>query len=277
MRVLLLSGGGMKGAVQLPIIEHLMSTERFDLILGVSVGAINGVLAAQGDIETLKKIWADIDDHNSLFGVKGFLNFAAHRNKGLYSLSPVEKKLQEHVRLDKMITPFGVGVTVRATREYKTLLAKYDLTNNKELHAGILASSAISGFMEGYEIDIGGKDRLCFDGGHRHVLPLPPAGATDITAVFCDKITQDHVGEKKIENKLLQNVEFTLDALEDRNRIEDFNLLKTLTGVKVRVFAPAKSTGGTFDAKQETILTRIEQGKEALKNPIVWETAPPCP
>ena len=47
MYVIAHQGGGFKGAFGVPILETLVKERRPDLILGVSVGAINGVLAAK--------------------------------------------------------------------------------------------------------------------------------------------------------------------------------------------------------------------------------------
>lgn len=69
---LVLSGGGFKGAFQIGALRHLRKNwqvlypdtpeMKFDIIAGVSVGALNGVLTASGEFDELEKLWIDIGD-----------------------------------------------------------------------------------------------------------------------------------------------------------------------------------------------------------------------
>jgi len=70
---LVLSGGGFKGAYQLGALryirEHwaqitgLQEPMRFDIVAGVSVGALNGVLVASGEFDALEQIWKDVREN----------------------------------------------------------------------------------------------------------------------------------------------------------------------------------------------------------------------
>ena len=93
MYVIALQGGGFKGAFQAPIVKALVRARRPDLILGVSVGAINGVLAAQEDFAILDRIWSSIDDSTPIDGIKGFMSPAIFRGKALFHLGPIRQKL----------------------------------------------------------------------------------------------------------------------------------------------------------------------------------------
>jgi NTE family protein len=67
---LVLSGGGFKGAFQIGALGHLRrnwskinpesSEMKFDVIAGVSVGSLNGVLTACNEFDALEKLWFDI-------------------------------------------------------------------------------------------------------------------------------------------------------------------------------------------------------------------------
>src|SRR5690348_7412796 len=67
---LVLSGGGFKGAFQIGALRHLKehwsivnpsSPEmKFDIVAGVSVGSLNGVLTASNQFDELEKLWLDI-------------------------------------------------------------------------------------------------------------------------------------------------------------------------------------------------------------------------
>lgn len=271
MRVLALPGGGFKTAFQLKIIEHLLQEEPWDLIVGISGGSINGCLAAQKDIQLMMDLWEGINDKCSLFGIGGFLAFDLWRGKALYSLKPVEKKLKEHVSLSKLKIPFGAGVTIRATREYRTIWSK-DCKTDEELHNSILGSSAICGFMDGKTMKIDGKDHILQDGGHAKIIPRFPLEATHVTVVFSDAITQEKVRETQIKNNLISNIEWSMDVLEDNRRIDEVFWLKQMAETReIRIFAPETPIGGRFEASREIIRRRMKLGEEALKHPLIFD------
>jgi NTE family protein len=60
MKALILSGGGARGAYEAGAVRALLEHERFDIICGTSVGAINATLVAQDEIEKLERIWRSI-------------------------------------------------------------------------------------------------------------------------------------------------------------------------------------------------------------------------
>ena len=69
---LVLSGGGFKGAFQIGALSYLRKNwsrinaaggeMKFDVIAGVSVGSLNGVLTACDELAALERLWADIGD-----------------------------------------------------------------------------------------------------------------------------------------------------------------------------------------------------------------------
>ena len=57
VRALVLSGGGAKGAYEAGAITSLCQKQPFDIVVGTSVGAINGAFAAQHDLAALEDTW----------------------------------------------------------------------------------------------------------------------------------------------------------------------------------------------------------------------------
>jgi len=57
MKALILSGGGARGAYEAGAVRTLLEHERFDIICGTSIGAINGTLVAQDEVEKLEALW----------------------------------------------------------------------------------------------------------------------------------------------------------------------------------------------------------------------------
>src|ERR1700676_1802449 len=61
MRALVLSGGGALGAFEAGVVRGLWDAgERFDLICGTSIGAINASFVAQAKIDELSTLWHGI-------------------------------------------------------------------------------------------------------------------------------------------------------------------------------------------------------------------------
>ena len=60
---LCLCGGGAKGAYQAGVIKALYDREinKFNIISGTSIGAINGYFIFTNNVEKLEEMWIDID------------------------------------------------------------------------------------------------------------------------------------------------------------------------------------------------------------------------
>ncbi|MFO7846797.1 MAG: patatin-like phospholipase family protein, partial [Balneolaceae bacterium] len=66
-RVLIMSGGGSKGAFQAGVIEQLSKQGwKPDAVAGISVGALNGVMVATGKAGELVSIWKDLREEQVL-------------------------------------------------------------------------------------------------------------------------------------------------------------------------------------------------------------------
>ncbi len=173
-----LSGGASLGAIQVGMAQAL-ETEgiRPDMIIGTSVGAVNGAwLAGGGEVDGLVKLWHSLRTRQvfpvrPLVGLRGFLggrsNFVP--NSGLRRI------LENHIsfgRLEEAAIPFSVIVTeVLTGREVR-------LEHGPAIEA-ILASAAIPGVFPAIRID----GRTFIDGGIADNTPISQAieaGATDV-------------------------------------------------------------------------------------------------
>jgi len=266
MRALLLSGGGFKGAFQLPILEHLMSKHEYDVILGVSVGSINGVLAAQHQLSTLRHIWERMDDPDPIDGIRGFLSVAVQRWKGLYSLNPLRRQLERTVDPSKFIVKYGCGYVVRQTGEYRQpVFGEHD--SPAVIISSIIASSAVAGIMEPEMVG----SELRSDGGHLHPIPLPPddKDITDIDVVSCHPL-EHHYSTGEV-NGLFDALDWAFEiqmASQSRADIEALSQLAESEGKSITVYAPSKPLGGMLQASRKVIQARMAAGLEAVKHPI---------
>jgi predicted acylesterase/phospholipase RssA len=59
MRALVLSGGGALGAYEAGVAHALMQREEFDVLCGVSIGAINAALLSAGEVGTIERFWCE--------------------------------------------------------------------------------------------------------------------------------------------------------------------------------------------------------------------------
>ncbi|HLN47664.1 MAG TPA: patatin-like phospholipase family protein, partial [Magnetospirillaceae bacterium] len=64
MRALILSGGGARGAYETGAVLALLQHDRFDIICGTSIGAMNGALVAQDEVDKLEGIWRSVASIN---------------------------------------------------------------------------------------------------------------------------------------------------------------------------------------------------------------------
>ncbi len=61
-RGLVLSGGGAKGAYQLGVYKALnQHHEHFDIVVGTSIGSLNGMLIAQGQYDKMERLWKEME------------------------------------------------------------------------------------------------------------------------------------------------------------------------------------------------------------------------
>jgi predicted acylesterase/phospholipase RssA len=65
VRVLALGGGGLRAAFQVPILEALLSARSYDLIMGISAGAVNGVYITADDVGHALAVRRDLEAASS--------------------------------------------------------------------------------------------------------------------------------------------------------------------------------------------------------------------
>ena len=110
---LILSGGGAKGAFQCGAEKYAREVKGYhwDIIAGVSVGALNGTMLAMQKFDRLYEIWNTISDDQVFTG--GFnlwsvikLIFGA---KSFYGNEPLSKLLKAELEPEKIRTDLRVG------------------------------------------------------------------------------------------------------------------------------------------------------------------------
>lgn len=196
---LVLGGGGAKGAYQIGVWRALKELGiSFDMISGTSVGALNGGLIVQGDIESAEKMWQSIATEKILYlpqaeNREGYsmtqlmaeiqqLTLAAIQLKGV-STEPLFNLIESLIVPEKMLASeydFFIVTTLLPSMEEKVLSLK-EMTE-KNLSLWLLASSSFFPAMAACLVD----DSYYVDGGYRNNVPkdvLIRNGAEDLIIV----------------------------------------------------------------------------------------------
>src|SRR5256885_15372687 len=108
-RALVLSGGGAKGSWQVGACQHLIAERGlwFDVIAGVSAGAVNAATLAQArdqdelaaEVEHLRSVWLGLRGSHDIYRRRwpGALRTALALRTSLYNAAPLRAMLVHHI------------------------------------------------------------------------------------------------------------------------------------------------------------------------------------
>jgi len=185
-----LGGGGLLGAHEVGMLAALADAGiRPDLVLGTSIGAINGVFVAadpDGAAKRLETVWRSevvrTAFRGSLFGRLGTL---ARSGTHVHSNLPLRRLLSEHLperRFEQLAVPFqcvAACVERAAAHWFHTGL----------IVPAVLASAAVPGLLPPVRVD----GEHFFDGGLVHSIPVGRAvrlGARRVYVLQVGRIEQ---------------------------------------------------------------------------------------
>lgn len=182
MIAFVLGGGGMLGAVEVGMLQALVEAGITpDLVVGSSVGAINGAAVASdpsaATIERLTAMWEELG-HDAVFsgGMFGRLTTLARTGTHVHSNNGLRALLEEHAEgrlIEDLAVPFQcVAACIETAR------ARW-FTEGPVADA-VLASSAVPGLLPAVQID--GLHYL--DGGLVHSIPVGRAVELGATTVY---------------------------------------------------------------------------------------------
>jgi NTE family protein len=166
---LILSGGGARGAFQVGAEKYARDVKGYhwDIIAGVSVGAMNGAMLAMHRYTRLLELWDSISDSQVYTG--GFnlislikLMFGA---KSFYGNEPLQKLMRHEFEAGRIIDDLHVGAVSLITGEYVQFTKE-----SLELSKAILASASIPVVWPPVDVS---PDRIAMvDGGVRNLTPV---------------------------------------------------------------------------------------------------------
>ncbi|MFC1415691.1 patatin-like phospholipase family protein [Streptacidiphilus cavernicola] len=177
-----LGGGGALGACEVGMLGALLSAGITpDLVVGTSVGAINGAMIAAdpsaGAVDRLTELWSGLGRSGVFSGsLLGRLHKAARSRTHLYSADPLRRMLREYLpveRIEELAVPYqcvAAGIE-RAAEHWFTEGALVD---------AVLASCAVPGLLP--PVAVGGEHFL--DGGLTNSIPVGRAVALGARVVY---------------------------------------------------------------------------------------------
>ncbi len=232
-RALVLSGGGAKGAFELGVVDYLVNDRGiyFDVICGVSTGALNASFLSQGKgyeglkekLEMLKEIWFSIESDEDIYLNR--LDWDFFRLVALYDNSPLKEKIKKNLS-EKEIKDSGVefriGVVSLNTGEYLTINQDSD-----SLKKFVLASTAIPVIFS----PVKHRGKLFVDGGVRNITPLQDAfkalrklprksGTDEVFVVLSSPLSIKKVKTSETDN-ILEILKRSVEIMTTEIYIED--------------------------------------------------------
>jgi NTE family protein len=182
-----LGGGGVLGAAEVGMLRALFERRIHpDLIVGTSVGAINGALVAAdpgpGAVDRLREVWEALASEGVFAGsVLARVGTLVRTRTHLHPREPLRALLEAHLPVRtfaELLVPFQcVAASIERAAEH--------WFSEGSLVDAVLASSAVPGLLPPVELD--GEHSL--DGGLVHSIPVGRA-----VALGADTIYVLHVG-----------------------------------------------------------------------------------
>ncbi|WP_030483618.1 patatin-like phospholipase family protein [Nocardioides aequoreus] len=178
-----LGGGGLLGAAEVGMLRALLERDLVpDLVLGTSVGALNGLVVAAdptlGAVTRLRELWRDVAESNAVYADGALRQVRRAVRTGTHLHSP--DALRQRLEAEYAETTFA-----DLACEFRCVASCIERSAEHWFDAGpvvpaVLASAAVPGLLPPAEV--GGEHFL--DGGIVNSVPLGKAVELGATRVF---------------------------------------------------------------------------------------------
>ena len=254
----------------------------WDIIAGVSVGALNGMMLAMEKYARLEEMWWHITRDQVMTGRLNFWTAfkIALGAKSIYSNDPLRELIQREYEPDRIRTDFRIGTVSLRMGKYVRFTP-----SDPGFDRAVLASTAIPLVWDPVDVSPNYPDMV--DGGVRTISPLGDVISDDpdeIVIINCDN------AEPPVHLELFQNAldigVHVLDIMLTeimQNDIREFIRInknvdqaaakggqlyspkgKLYRSFKYKLIEPEEPLGDTLDFSPEVIRMRMDAG---------WETA----
>lgn len=178
-----LGGGGVLGAVEVGMLRALLERDVVpDLVLGTSVGALNGAMVARDPspavIERLTDLWLSVSRSREVYGDRPLrtVRRAVATGTHIYSAEPIRRRLADEFG-DQLIEELPVRLQVCAASIERA--AEHWFTSGPLVEA-VVASAAVPGLLPPARVG----DEHFLDGGIVNSIPVARAVALGATRLF---------------------------------------------------------------------------------------------
>ncbi len=277
---LILSGGGAKGAFQCGAEKYAREVKGYhwDIIAGVSVGALNGIMLAMEKYQQLYDVWNTISNDKVYTGGFNLLSVIKLLlgAKSFYGNEPLRRMLQQEFEPDKIKVDIRIGAVSLLTGEYLQFTREQPL-----LSEAVLASTVMPVIWT--PVDVSPQFLSMVDGGVRNISPIGDVLDQDpdeIVIINCNPETFDALPEppKDVVKIGLRTLDILLNELfrSDMQEFLKINhmvqeagshnvILHNQAGRELKYFdckiiEPDSPLGDTLDFSQDTIQNSIKIG-----------------
>ena len=279
---LVLSGGGTKGAFQVGAEQVLREQGGFEWerIFGVSVGALNGLLLAQGEYQRLLDIWHTIrqeDAYRKVWWPIIAWRLAVLRKAGIYDAGALRNTIEKHAAGRPFKIPFYVGRVSLTSGGYEIVSSE-----SPDILDAVWHSATMPIIWEPI-----GKGAWV-DGGLRNVTPLGDALALDPSALVVINCSPDEpepaepphdiiAAAKRAVNDIAIN-EIMVNDVREFVRINNLVRQAKQKGLEllsetgkpyhehdIAVIRPREPLGDVLDFSRAVIARRLEAGRAAAR------------
>lgn len=283
---LVLSGGGAKGAFQVGAEKYAREVKGYhwDIIAGVSVGALNGAMLAMEKYDRLLEVWNTISDDQVYTGGFNLLSvikllFGA---RSFYGNQPLQRLLQQEFELDRINADLRVGAVSLVSGEYVEFRG-----DDPDLVQGVLASTVMPIIWE--PLQVSERHTEMVDGGVRNLTPIGDVLDSDpdeVVVINCSPQAFEPLAQppKDVVKVGLRTLEVMLNELfisdvREFVRInhlvrqaeeQGFTLLHPESGRPLKYFEckiiePLAPLGETLDFSQEAVQRSLKAGVERAR------------
>lgn len=291
-RVLVLSGGGSKGAFEVGAVDYLVNKEgmNFNIFIGTSVGALNAAFLGQSGnrmeltqlSRDLKQLWLNMKSKESVYKTSFWGVLRLLWSDSLYRPCGLKRMLQEKINIERIFHPATVVKVATVAQETGQLF--YADSRRPELKTDflkyVLASASMPVFFPAVSI---GQNHW-YDGGLRDITPLGAAfdeKPDEIIVIITYPIgpNLEPVLASQKHRGAFQAILRTIEILTSEIQTNDLQLANYINKnnhnfpgqhrIPIRLIAPQNSLPGkdALDFNQSNITENILLGCEAAQKP----------
>ena len=280
---LVLSGGGAKGAFQIGAEKYAREVKGYhwDIIAGVSVGALNATMLAMEKYDRLLEVWNTISSDKVYTGGFNLLSLfkLLFGRRSFYSNAPLQRLLRQEFEPEKIRADLRVGAVSLISGEYVEFRV-----GDPHLERAVLASTVMPLVWE--PVLVSDQNPEMVDGGVRNLTPIGDVLNSDPDEVVVINCSPQAAGSlpqapKDIARVGLRTLDILLNELflsDVREFVRINQLVKeaAASGVTLhhpvsgrplkyyecKIIEPQESLGDTLDFSQAAVQRSLRAGVE---------------